>query len=117
MKFAYDFFVARKLLYLSGFPSVEPTIMPSCAFHRRGSPSHPSRFFPLNSGLKPSLAKAPAAHSSSASSSFLFIWSGPFNSDGTNLDVLYRPVLGALGNLGYFFDYRSEERRVGKECR
>ena len=60
MKFAYDFLVARKLLCLSGLPSVEPTIMPSRTFHKRGSPSQPSRFFPLNSGLKPSLAKAPA---------------------------------------------------------
>src|SRR5215813_12242194 len=73
MKFAYDFFVARKLLYLSGLPSVEPTIMPSRTFHKRGSPSQPSRFFPLNSGLKPSLANAPAAHSNKASSSLLFI--------------------------------------------
>src|SRR6266571_4288560 len=104
MKFAYDFFVARKLLYLSGFPSVEPTIIPSCAFHSRGSPSHPSRFFPLNSGLKPSLPKAPMAPSNSVSNSFFLILLRPFDGYGAKLHVLGWPVLRAPRNLGNLFD-------------
>src|SRR5437868_4869786 len=105
MKFAYVLLVTRKLLYSSGVPSVEPTIMPSCAFHSRGSPSHPSRFFPLNSGLKPSLAKAPAAQSNSVRSRFLFILLRPFDGYGANLDVLGRPVLRAPRDLGYLLDH------------
>src|SRR5437867_2035783 len=77
----------------------------SCTLQRFGSPSHPSRFFPLNSGLKPSLAKAPRAHSDNVSSSVLFIWLGPFDGDGANLDVLRRPVLCAPRRLGYLFHY------------
>src|SRR5579859_4184848 len=79
--------------------------MPSRAFHSRGSPSQPSRFFPLNSGWKPSLAKPPRAHSNRASSSFLFILSGPFNRYGIDLHILRRPVPGVLGNLGDLLDY------------
>src|SRR5258708_36783737 len=77
----------------------------SCTLQRLGSPSQPSRFFPLNSGLKPSLANAPRAHNKSAGSSFFIIWLGPFDGYGTDLDVLGRPVLSAPGNLGNLFHY------------
>src|SRR5437868_2036127 len=77
----------------------------SCTLQRFGSPSHPSRFFPLNSGLKPSLAKAPIAHSDSRISSFLFIFLSPLDGYGANLYVLQRLVLRSLRNEGYFFHH------------
>src|SRR5258708_6032099 len=79
--------------------------MPSCAFHSRGSPSQPSRFFPLNSGVKPSLANAPREHNSKASSSFLCIILSPLNRYGINLHILRRPVTSALRNLGNLLDH------------
>src|SRR5215470_9332394 len=77
--------------------------MPSRTLQSAGSPSQPSRFFPLNSGLKPSAASAAAEHTSVASSNF-FIDSAPFDGDGADLDILVRTVLRVARDLGDLLD-------------
>src|SRR5260370_24634074 len=67
--------------------------MPSRTLQRRGSPSQPSRFLPLNSGRKPSSAKA-ANENKSSSANFVTV-SAPFNFQRPDLHVLFRPVLRA----------------------
>src|SRR5690349_25074012 len=78
--------------------------MPSRTLQRRGSPSQPSRFLPLNRGLKPSSAKAASDDNKSSKANF-FTNSAPFNFQRSDLDILFRPVLPAARHGGDLFHH------------
>src|SRR5713101_424178 len=103
MKLPNDCLEIRKELCVMRAPSVDPTITPPRTLQRRGSPSHPSRFRPLNKGRKPSSANAAIAENNSSAAAF-FSTSAPFDLHGQDLHVLLRPVLRSArhtGNLLY----------------
>src|SRR5271169_5408110 len=104
MKLPNDCFEIRKELCVMLAPSVDPTMTPPRTLQQRGSPSHPSRFRPLNSGRKPSSANAASDQNNSSAAIFL-ITSAPLDLHGPDLHVLLRPVLPAARYYGNFLDH------------
>src|SRR5690349_11000588 len=104
MKLPNDCFEIRNSLCGSLAFSVDPTIMPSRTLQKRGSPDQPSRFLPLNSGRKPSWAKAANEHSTSRRASLLTA-SLPFDLERPDLHIFFGPVLRAARHVRNLFDH------------
>src|SRR5260370_6343118 len=104
MKLPNDCLEIRKELCVIGAPSVDPTITPPRTLHRRGSPSHPSRFRPLNKGRKPSSAKAANDQNNSSTATFL-IASAPLDLHGPDLHIFLRTALRAAWQAGNFLHH------------
>src|SRR5579864_884041 len=104
MKLPYDCLEMRKELCVRLAVSVDPTMTPPRTLHRRGSPSHPSRFRPLNRGRKPSSANI-ANDQNNSSAATLLTTSAPFNLYGPDLHVFLRPVLRAARHRRNFLDH------------
>src|SRR5581483_8360878 len=99
MKLRYFARLMRNELSFRLTPWVEPTITPSLTDHKRGSPSHPSRFFALNNGRKPGSA-AGIEPRKSRTAITRFIYLRPLNLDRVYLNFLERPILRIARRLG-----------------